>query len=103
MAKNAQYLHFQARGQYFTVNKKGEIKSVKSSGFSPTWIILGFSTHHWRSFPDIPLEDAFKHPHSIVKGLVWDKDHGTTRVWGGRYAGKLPRVTAAWVNDDPKV
>jgi hypothetical protein len=99
----ARYLHFMARGEYFVINRKGEVKSKGSGEFSPTWLILGFSTHHWRQGWDIPVSEAFKKPASIVKTIVWDKDHGTVRTWGGSYYGKLPRVTAAWVNDDSKV
>jgi len=106
MTSKPAYLHFLHRDQYYVVNRKGEIRrhiGDSQSEFYKDWILIGFSTHHWRNSPDISLEEAFKKPASIVGTLVWDKDHGTFRVWGGRYAGKVPRVRAAWVNDDPKV
>ena len=90
-------LHFQCRGEWFAVDEKGRIKGNGLANHSDGWLFLGVSKHHWSNSIDVRLADAFKDPKSLLKGLVWDRDHGTTRVWGGRYAGKLPRVTAAYV------
>lgn len=92
-------LWFVTRGERFEVNARGYIKRLDIPGFqfSPTWRFLGVSKHHWSNHPTVSLAEAFKNPQSLVGGLVWDVDHGTTRVWGGSYAGRLPRVTAAGV------
>jgi hypothetical protein len=45
----------------------------------------------------LPEYKHFDNPEKIVGGMVWDVDHGTTRVWGGSYNGHLPRITSAWV------
>ena len=48
----------------------------------PSWKILGFSTHWMQNYivhrisPSITVEE-------VLKGYVWDSDHGTTRQWGG--------------------
>jgi hypothetical protein len=56
-------------------------------------------SHHWRNQPDIMLKHAFNEPERIIGCLVCDVDHGTPRVWGGQYNGKLPRVTDASIID----
>jgi hypothetical protein len=57
----------------------------------PSWVIIGFSTHHWHNRITIPLTTDID-PRSIYRAYVWDSDHGTTRTWGGKYFGKLPRI-----------
>ena len=39
----------------------------------------------------------------IAGTLVWDVDHGTTRRWGGMYAGKIPRVANPYVDGDSRL
>lgn len=60
----------------------------------PEWVILGVSHHHWRNSIDVPITPDVD-PEQLEGGLVWDLDHGTTRVWGGSYHGKLPRIRYA--------
>jgi hypothetical protein len=90
-------LHFECRGQWFEVDKQGRIKGNGLKEHSDSWLFLGTSRHHRSNSIDISLGSALLNPNLIVGGLVWDKDHGTTRRWGGSYAGKLPRVTAAYI------
>ena len=97
------YLHFEHRGDWYVVNHKGEIKSRNNGTFSKNWIFRGVSTHHWSNHIDVNLAEAFKSPKSIIKGIVWDIDHGTHRTWGGSYGGKIPKVQAAHVDENPKV
>lgn len=91
-------LKFYFRGELYQVNEKGQIKSNGLTYFSPNWLFLGGTKHHWktRSF-DVTLEQAFDNPDSLNGCLGWDKDHGTTRRWGGRYNGKVPRITNAYL------
>ena len=64
----------------------------------PSWKILGFSHHHWCNSITIPLAVGID-PERLRRCFVWDSDHGTTRTWGGRYCGKLPRIFSAWITD----
>ena len=93
----AMILHFEHSGRWFQVNKHGHIKGPNMDYFSPDWILVGFSTHHWSNRPTISLSVAFKDPKKIIGTLVWDIDHGTRRSWGGRYHGRIPRVELAYV------
>jgi hypothetical protein len=62
------------------------------------WEIIGVSKHHWRRDIDIPITSDVD-PNSLIKGIVWDVDHGTTRIWGGLYYGKIPRIQSAWIEE----
>lgn len=62
----------------------------------PEWVILGVSKHHWSRTVDVPIVTDIN-PKSLIKGIVWDRDHGTIRKWGGVYFGKIPRISTAWV------
>ncbi len=92
-------LHFTTRGQDYHVNESGDIyyNDLNPSG---DWKFLGVSHHHWSNHIDVHLDAAFDNPKSLIGGLVWDLDHGTTRQWGGSYNGKLPRITAAYVTSN---
>ncbi len=90
-------LYFECRGEWYQVNKKGFIKSNQLSSFSSSWKFSGVSFHHWRNSLDIKYGPEIN-PQSIVGGIVWDIDHGTTRQWGGCYNGKVPRITAAYTD-----
>ena len=85
-------LVFMFRGQIYEVNEQGHIKANGLKNFSPTWVFLGGSRHHWSTHIDVKLADAFENPGLLDRCLGWDKDHGTTRQWGGKYYGKLPRI-----------
>ena len=92
-------LHFSFRGTHYQVNEKGHIKANALNDFSPTWIFLGGSTHHWHNSVTIPLHEVFENPGKLNGCLGWDKDHGTIRCWGGSYGGKLPRIKEAYVDE----
>lgn len=64
----------------------------------PAWVILGFSSHHWHRRITIPLTPEVD-PAKLPGCLVWDRDHGTLRQWGGSYFGKLPRVQSAYIEE----
>ena len=63
-----------------------------------SWKILGFSSHHWHNRITILLTPEID-PTILKRCFVWDSDHGTTRTWGGQYAGKLPCISSAWITD----
>lgn len=93
-------LHFTFRGEHYMVNESGEIKCGNNNEFSKTWIFRGGITHHLRNWIDVPLQLAFRNPALLNKCLGVDIDHGTCRVWGGRYNGKLPRICNAYVTEE---
>jgi len=83
------------RGKEYQVDQTGRIKV--DGEFSNTRIFLGGSTHHWCKFTDVTLDMAFKNPSLLDGCLGWDTDHGAVRRWGGRYNGKLPRISGVYV------
>lgn len=97
-------LHFQHSGEWYVVNKEGYIIQQRRlyEGFSKRWRFLGVSKHHWRVGIDVALKSAFANPENLIGGIVWDVDCGTTRQWGGRYNGKIPRITNAYTTDSVK-
>ena len=96
-------LFFQCRGETFKVNERGELTQAGNGDFSGGWHFIGISSHHWHSHTTTSMLDGFNSPESLVGGLVWDNDHGTTRRWAGQYLGKLPRITAAWVKEEEAI
>lgn len=90
-------LVFYFRGEKYEVNESGQIKANGLNYFSPNWIFLGGSRHHWSNRINVSLRDAFEKPDLLNRCLGWDKDHGTTRQWGGFYLGKIPRITGAHI------
>jgi len=97
------FLEFCIRGEWFIVNRKGEMtQSTKNPQFSEDWELLGVSYHHWRQGIDCYVKELFEKPELMVKGRVWDLDHGSVRLWSGQYNGKLPRVTAAHTKQKKK-
>lgn len=97
MSKN-KILFFEIRGEWYKVNTKGEMTQTKNNDFSDNWIFSGVSFHHWRQSIDLKFKDM-KDVKDIIGGRVWDVDHGTTRLWGGLYNGKIPRITNAYYLD----
>ena len=79
------------------VNEQGEIKANGLPNFSATWLFVGATRHHWGNRVDVGLRAAFEQPQKLNGCLLWDRDHGTLRQWGGRWDGKLPRITGACV------
>ena len=90
-------LRLMFRGKLYRVNEQGHINANGIGHFSDTWIFLGGSSHHWHNRVTVPLREAFERPEKLVGCFGWDRDHGTTRTWGGMYNGKVPRIQQAWV------
>lgn len=103
MKKNVRFLRFTFRGERYDVNEKGEIRANGLKDFSPTWIFLGGSKHHWSRRVTVTLSMAFENPHLLNGCLGWDKDHGTTRQWGGLFYGRLPRISYAHIIDQEEL
>lgn len=91
-------LHFTFRGEHYAVNEAGHIKANGLPDFSPSWVFLGGSHHHWCKYVTVPLAEAFREPEKLNGCLGWDRDHGTTRIWGGMWAGRVPRIRGAYVS-----
>jgi hypothetical protein len=91
-------LNFKFRGDYYKVDDLGRINANGIGHFSDTWIFLGGTKHHWSNHIDILLNHCFDNPSLLNGCLGWDRDHGTIRQWGGRYNGKLPRISNAYVD-----
>jgi hypothetical protein len=91
------FLFFRHGDDTYCVHEDGNI-TIIGNAISGHWKFLGVSFHHWKQSIDINCEQAFQNPKSIIGGLVWDNDHGTIGKWSGRYNGKLPRITSAWIN-----
>ena len=96
-----QVLLFECRGGWYKVKENGDMLQVDNTynKWDKSWRFLGVSFHHWTQRINLTVKEAFKNPEALVGGLVWDVDHGTTRVWGGRYCGRLPRITAAYIRE----
>lgn len=90
-------LNFTSGGNDYIVNEKGHINGNGIGYFSPKWIFLGGSRHHWRNGIDVTLKEAFDFPGLLDGCIGWDIDHGTTRKWGGKYYGKIPRISGVFV------
>ena len=102
--KKRAMLVFTCRGEQFVVNEQGEMiqSSRLKAGeeFSGRWLFLGVSKHHWSRHITVSTKEGFKDPQRLVGGIVWDKDCGTVRTWGGTYLLKLPRITCAEVVEE---
>lgn len=92
-------LHFNHAGDHYMVNENGEINANGLGYFSKTWIFLGGTRHHWSNRIQFDLKEAFERPEVLNGCLGWDKDHGTTRQWGGQHYGKLPRISGAYIKE----
>ena len=95
---SGQVLKFCCRGEWYKVKPNGDLLQVANTynEWGETWKFLGVSFHHWRQGIDLSVTEAFQEPKKLIGGLVWDRDHGTSRQWGGQYNGKLPRITQAY-------
>jgi hypothetical protein len=88
-------LRFYFRGELYRVDGQGRINANGIGEFSDNWRFLGGSTHPWHNHVTVPFLTAFTYPVFLNGCIGWDKDHGTTRSWGGRYNGRIPRITGA--------
>lgn len=93
-------LHIEIRGEYYTIDKDGNITrdDMPNMESSDNWKFLGVSTHHWQNNVVHSFSAIWNEPQLAINGYVWDRDHGTTRTWGGKYCGRIPRITKAWKN-----
>lgn len=88
------------RGQSYLITEDGWITyrdPGKDHYPSTSWVIVAV-TDRWNQKPMTGLNDwlsvkARLDRGETVTGYMWDRDHGTLRMWGGRYAGKTPKVT----------
>jgi len=92
-------LYFQHAGEWYKVNEQGFITQERNSDFSGKWIFLGVSFHHWTNHINLKFDDL-KNPKDLIKGYVWDLDHGSTRRWMGRYCGHLSRIQSAYFKEE---
>ena len=95
-------LNFICRGERYEVNAAGQMRRTGMKiEFSDGWKFLGVSFHHWKTSIDITFQRATSIGDAgvLIGGIVWDLDHGTTRIWGGSYNGKLPKITSAWYSE----
>lgn len=92
-------LLFEARGEWYKVKENGDLLQVNNTynKWDKNWKLLGVSFHHWKQSINLGVKELFKNPDKMKNGIIWDIDHGTTRVWGGQYNGKLPRVSSAYI------
>ncbi len=92
-------LQFYFRGEIYKVNEQGHINANGINEYSNSWLFLGGTKHHWSNSITVRLKDAFENPALLNGCLGFDKDHGTTRQWGGYYNGKLPRISGASIKE----
>ncbi len=82
-----------ARGSWYRITPKGYIGigDVKPTN---TWKVYGISKHHMKRSPDYKWDEIKKMLDSgkSIEGYFWDVDHGTVRLWGGSWAGKIPKA-----------
>ena len=94
-------LNIVIRGELFKVNKQQHIKRTDMEfNYSPTWLFLGGSPHHWHNRIIVSCSEAFEKPELLKGCLFWDRDHGTMRQWRGGYFGRLPRITSAYITNE---
>lgn len=88
-------LRFTYRGDSYSVNESGHIKTNGLPSHSRDWLFLGGSRHHMSNSIAVSLQDAFREP-SLLNGCYgWDVDHGTTRAWRSRSGGRIARIWGA--------
>ena len=90
MTKTYKTITFLCRGAWHVVSVEpktmGHVMKAGSGSFKlphASWKILGV-TKRWNSNTlDYNIKQLGKNPKLMVKGYVWDVDHGTQRTWGG--------------------
>lgn len=95
-------LEFVCRGERYQVNRLGHIRRPeRGTHWCRDWLFLGVSKHHWANHIQIPFDPKMPDEGAarFVGGIVWDLDHGSLRTWGGKYCGKLPRITSAFFRE----
>ena len=74
------------RGEYYDIDGYGRIRGSKD------WRVYGVAKR-WNGKPELwkDIKKQLDKGEAVV-GYFYDIDHGTVRMWGGSYAGKLPKV-----------
>ena len=88
------FLSIYIRGEWYMIDENGYIFGGPNNIRQPSrnWRFLGVSTHHWHNRIIYTFKDIWENPDLAIHGYLWDEDHGTTRIWGGKYDGHLPRI-----------
>ena len=96
---NTKYVEFYCRGGMFIADSEGRITTREhfdtGGDFSGGWILRGVAKKWNRNSIDVTFAEIWDDPSRMYNGYVYDTDHGTNRMWGGRYEGKIPRVQFA--------
>jgi len=94
-------LKFECRGEWYKVKQNGNMLQINNTynSWDENWQFLGVSFHHWHNHIILSCKEAFNNPKQLINGIVWDNDHNTIRIWGGRYCGRLPKITNAYVEN----
>ena len=94
-------LHICIRSEWYKINEKGEIYGGPNKIKEPSgnWLFLGVSTHHWHNHLVYSFKQIWNNPQLAEGGILWDKDHGTTRIWAGLFHGKIPRIQRASIGE----
>ena len=48
-----------------------------------SWVVTGFANHHWCRSANVRMSPDVD-PKALAKCFVFDRDHGTNRLWAGR-------------------
>lgn len=86
------------RGQTYMLTPEGHIKRTDMAHSpSSSWVVVAV-VPRWNSRPqygtnDWPALKSELDAGKTISGYLYDRDHGTLRMWGGIYGGKVPKVT----------
>jgi hypothetical protein len=84
-----------ARGERYIVHANGNIQRTDME-FTPSgkWKLQGLRPK-WNANRTSSFSELKKRMNKgeTVEGYVIDLDHGTTRMWAGRYNGHIPKAT----------
>ena len=96
--KSVKTLKVTIEGEIYKVNSKGQIYGGPHNlaDSNDDWIFVGVSKHHMQNHPVINFKGIWENPGLALHGYLWDIDHGTLRMWAGRYLGTLPRITSIY-------
>jgi hypothetical protein len=93
-------LVIQIRGKIYHINEIGQmVRTDMPMKFHDSWIFVGGIHHHWCNSVTRVFKDTWKNPEILLGCLLVDRDHNTLRVWGGRYNGRIPRITKSYITE----
>jgi hypothetical protein len=90
--------YMSGRGQSYRLTDEGWIKRMDMPFTpSPSWTVVAV-VQRWNAHPKYGINDwpALKREldaGKTVTGYLYDRDHGSLRMWGGSYGGRIPKVT----------